>query len=258
LQIPYGDEQMLSFTAFIPEVPAPLSALNGTHWWLVSMSNLALLSGSEVTADFAINSDGLTGTISGSAGCNTYSAEILGFFQLAPPSSTDKTCSEPAGVMDQESTYLTMLSTANSISLAYNQLLIGTASGLLVYSNSPVPMVPAPTPEPPTATPPAVPTGTPEPAVPTPTATIPLTAIIIPPTEGLVVNTPLLFDGSTSQPTDGSIVQYTWDFGDDSVVPEQAAKVMHTYIAPGTYTVTLTVTNAAGQTNMATVDVTIQ
>ena len=275
LQIPYGDGQMLSFTAFVPEVPAPLSALNGTRWWLVSMGNLALLSGSEITADFAINSDGLTGTISGSAGCNSYSAEIIGFFQLGPLSVTNKACSNPPGVMEQESTYLSMLSTANSISMAYNQLLIGTASGLLVYSNSPVPMAPAPTPIPASPTPtlqPAVPTVTPtlEPGSPSlpiatpptpevgspslPIATPAPVAVIIAPAAGTVA-TAITFDGSTSQPS-GSITLYSWDFGDG--LTGEGATISHAYTTAGAYTVTLTVTDSIGQTSTDTLQVTIK
>jgi heat shock protein HslJ len=275
LQIPYGDGQMLSFTAFVPEVPAPLSSLNGTRWWLVSMGNLALLSGSEITADFAINSDGLTGTISGSAGCNSYSAEIIDFFQLGPLSVTNKACSNPPGVMEQESTYLSMLSTANSISMAYNQLLIGTASGLLVYSNSPVPMAPAPTPIPASPTPtlqPAVPTVTPtlEPGSPSlpiatpptpevgspslPIATPAPVAVIIAPAAGTVA-TAITFDGSTSQPS-GSITLYSWDFGDG--LTGEGATISHAYTTAGAYTVTLTVTDSIGQTSTDTLQVTIK
>lgn len=266
LQMPYGDGQMLTFVAFVPEVPAPLSELNGTQWWLVSMGNLTLVPGTEVTADFVINEDGLTGTISGLGGCNNYSAEITGFFQLGPISRSNKACSTPAGVMEQEDTYLNMLSTANSISVAYYQLIIGTANGLLVYSNSPVPMAPAPTPIPPT---PAPPTAVPPTAAPTVTPTLetpvvsppmatPVAIIILPPAEQFVAGAPLIFDGSTSQPTDGSLVSYAWDFGDGSIASDSAPTALHTYIAPGTYTVTLTVANADGQTGTTSVQITIQ
>jgi heat shock protein HslJ len=277
LQIPYGDGQMLSFTAFVPVIPpttGPLTPLNGTHWWMVSMANVTLLPGTEVTADFAINADGLTGTMSGSAGCNTYSASITGVFQLAQLSSTSKACSSPAGVMEQETTYLSMLSTANSISMAYNQLLIGTTSGLLVYYNAPVPMlpvepVPTPTPEPTTEpgtpVPTVVPTETPAvslpiatpptetPVVSQPIAT-PVAVIIATPTTG-AQNTPIIFDGSSSQPV-GSIATYSWDFGDGFT--SDGAVVTYTYPNVGTYTVTLTVTDSAGQTGTTTLQVTIQ
>jgi len=56
------------------------------------------------------------------------------------------------------------------------------------------------------------------------------------------------FDGSGSTDDQG-IVGYAWDFGDGSAMssaPSQA-KVTHTYLSAGSYTVTLTVTDASGQ-----------
>lgn len=66
------------------------------------------------------------------------------------------------------------------------------------------------------------------------------------------VGEPIAFDGSNST---GDIIAYDWDFGDGTtatgVTPE------HTYTESGTYTVTLTVTGADGETvtNTATVQV---
>jgi len=50
------------------------------------------------------------------------------------------------------------------------------------------------------------------------------------------------FDGSASTDSDGEIVSWDWDFGDGASASGEL--VNHTYNAPGTYTVTLTVTDS--------------
>jgi uncharacterized repeat protein (TIGR01451 family) len=54
------------------------------------------------------------------------------------------------------------------------------------------------------------------------------------------------FDGSSSDDTDGSVARFDWDFGDGSVLTEGGPTPQHTYALPGTYTVTLTVTDNEG------------
>ncbi|MFB6155596.1 MAG: PKD domain-containing protein [Haloferacaceae archaeon] len=67
-----------------------------------------------------------------------------------------------------------------------------------------------------------------------------------------LVGSSLTFDGSDS--TDNvAIVSYEWDFGDGGNAT--GAVVDHTYTANGTYTVTLTVTDLAGNRDSATVTV---
>ena len=58
---------------------------------------------------------------------------------------------------------------------------------------------------------------------------------------------PTTFDGSSSTASCGAIAAYVWDFGDGST-PEltSTASVQHTYTAPGTYDVTLSVIDSAG------------
>jgi heat shock protein HslJ len=63
--------------------------------------------GSELTATFAED-----GTLSGSAGCNSYTAQYVttsGILEISPPASTRKFCEEPEGVMEQEAAYLAAL-----------------------------------------------------------------------------------------------------------------------------------------------------
>lgn len=309
LQIFYGDGEMLSYTAFVPQAApppsgGPLTVLNGSNWWLVSMRNIVLRPGTEITAQFAINADGETGTINGSAGCNTYTAPILGVFRVGPAATTKRLCPEPVGVMEQEAAYLAMLATANSFSLAGNQLVIGTAGGLLVYYNAPVPVIPVEPPATATPEPPSSPTpeattpepSTPEPATPTlepatpepepatptpepatpepepatpvppteepvipvpPIATIPVemppVAVISAPTEG-EAGAKLIFDASDST-AEAGMAEYTWNFGDGTFA--QGVIVEHAFVAPGNYTVTLTVMDFNGQIGTATLMITI-
>ncbi|MEM0057782.1 MAG: PKD domain-containing protein [Candidatus Bathyarchaeia archaeon] len=52
------------------------------------------------------------------------------------------------------------------------------------------------------------------------------------------------FDASASKPNGGTIIDYTWNFGDGSV--GYGKMVVHAYNSPGTYTVTLNVTDSNG------------
>ena len=64
---------------------------------------------------------------------------------------------------------------------------------------------------------------------------------------GEVIN----FDGSGSQDTDGSIVEYIWDFGDGSSASGDEARPAHIYNEAGEYTITLTVKDDKGATSEA-------
>jgi PKD repeat protein len=63
------------------------------------------------------------------------------------------------------------------------------------------------------------------------------------------------FDASTSTDADGTVASYAWDFGDGVTGTEAAAS--HTYVAAGTYQVTLTVTDDKGATGSVTQPVTV-
>lgn len=80
--------------------------------------------------------------------------------------------------------------------------------------------------------------------------------VLNPPSVAVPPSTTVTADagGSNDADTQG-IVSYTYDFGDGTVVgPQGAATATHTYSAPGTYHVVLTVTDGAGLTDTATVD----
>ena len=61
---------------------------------------------------------------------------------------------------------------------------------------------------------------------------------------------------STATDVDGSIITHSWDFGDGSPISDGASQ-SHTYVAGGTYLVTLTVTDNKGATDTETKDVTV-
>jgi PKD repeat protein len=71
------------------------------------------------------------------------------------------------------------------------------------------------------------------------------------PVNTLVVNV----DGSASYDPDGIVVSYDWDFGDGAVATGMTAS--HTYATPGTWTITLTVTDNNAMTGSATYEVTV-
>ena len=54
------------------------------------------------------------------------------------------------------------------------------------------------------------------------------------------------FDGSGSHDPDGTVVRYDWSFGDGTSAANAGPTPNHIYAAPGSYTVTLTVTDDAG------------
>ena len=65
----------------------------------------------------------------------------------------------------------------------------------------------------------------------------------------------LFFDASGS--TDNvAVVSYSWDLGDGTM--SAAASVSHVYASPGTYAVTLTVSDGAGNTDMESMSITVQ
>jgi heat shock protein HslJ len=90
----------------------------------------SLIGGTEITASFEED-----GTLSGSAGCNTYRTTYetsLGGIEIALPAATQKACAEPEGVMEQEAAYLAALPTAVRYQVAGQKLELLSAEGTLV------------------------------------------------------------------------------------------------------------------------------
>ena len=80
----------------------------------------------------------------------------------------------------------------------------------------------------------------------------------IPPVASFTFSCTLLtcsFDGSASRDSDGTITNYAWNFGDGTT--GSGVTVTHTYRAPGTYGVTLTVTDNGGATGSQSNNVTV-
>jgi heat shock protein HslJ len=142
LQLPYGEpgsEQVLNFVGSQPEIEEgalDLTPLDNTFWYLAAIGQIPTLSGSEVTAGFDINDDGITGQMSGSGGCNAYNAPLGENFAMGPIATTAKACAAP--LMDQEGTYFDWLGSAYGYDRAGDQLLIFTGKGILTYNSEPV------------------------------------------------------------------------------------------------------------------------
>jgi len=63
----------------------------------------------------------------------------------------------------------------------------------------------------------------------------------------------VFFNGSASYDPDGTIIDYAYDFDDASGMNGTTANATHSYAAPGTYTVTLNVTDNGGNSSVASV-----
>jgi heat shock protein HslJ len=90
------------------------------------------LPGTQLTASFADD-----GTLTGSAGCNTYRTSFTtdqGEIEIDAPATTRKTCPEPEGVMEQEAAYLAVLPTATHYRVDGRSLALLSADGTYVAS----------------------------------------------------------------------------------------------------------------------------
>ena len=131
----FADTQGVTTLSF--STVQPLS-LTGTYWQVTGYNNgkggfTSLLAGTQVSAVF-----GEDGSLSGSAGCNTYNAtyQLDGDkITIGPAATTRMFCGEPAGVMEQETAYLQALGKAASYQIQGDvlTLLDGEGTRLVEY-----------------------------------------------------------------------------------------------------------------------------
>lgn len=115
--------------------PAKPASLEGTLWTLTGLADGDAIAspvlGSEVTAEFA------EGTLSGSAGCNRYTASYTRegtALTLGPAGATKMACLDPAGVMEQEQAFLAALETVASYATKCASLTLFDADGAVVMT----------------------------------------------------------------------------------------------------------------------------
>ena len=119
-------ETLLTFSVIAP------ASLTGTTWLLTGYNNgqggfTSILLDTEITAIFSAD-----GTMTGSAGCNNYTASYTaenGGITVGPAATTRKMCGEPDGIMEQESAYLAALASAATYQVRGETLELMDADG---------------------------------------------------------------------------------------------------------------------------------
>ena len=109
-------------------------SLENSSWQVIGYNNskqavVSVIIGTEITANF-----GEDGTLSGSAGCNNYTAtyKVNGDnISIGPAAATRMFCPEPDGVMEQEVQYLAALETASTYLIEVDKMEMRTAEGAL-------------------------------------------------------------------------------------------------------------------------------
>jgi heat shock protein HslJ len=111
-------------------------SLAGTKWDVVAYNNgkqavVSVDASTKLTAAFTKDH------VSGFAGCNDYDATVTTAppkITVGPVASTRKACSQPAGVMEQESAYLAALQSAATYSLQGSTLELRTAGDAIAVT----------------------------------------------------------------------------------------------------------------------------
>lgn len=113
--------------------------LTGSAWEVIGYNNgkqavTSVLAGTTLTIEF-----GQDGNVSGNAGCNTYSGPYTltgNQIKIGPLGSTMKACSDPAGIMDQESQFLMALQSTATYQIEGMVLELRTSNGALAVDAS--------------------------------------------------------------------------------------------------------------------------
>jgi heat shock protein HslJ len=140
-----GDRLILTDAAgtdllfFVQAAEVPAVPLTGTEWTLESYSSpegesvSSVIVGTTITATFSDD-----GNVTGNAGCNSYGAGYVldgATIIIEPPISTKMNCNYPEGVMNQENTYLNLLTSVAGYRIDGDRLdlLDGAGETLLSY-----------------------------------------------------------------------------------------------------------------------------
>lgn len=136
LLIPYDDNrQALVFVGTQISVAQrlPLTDLNNTTWYLWYLNSQPVISGTTISAKFTVNPDGTGGSMTGLASCSNYVAEFGARLGMETYLNGRQLCFKPAGIMDQEKSYLQVLSRTYGYWLTENQLILNSGQGVLTY-----------------------------------------------------------------------------------------------------------------------------
>jgi len=123
--------------ALLATLSAQPSSLAGTSWRVTGYNNgkqavVSVLAGTDLTMAFARD-----GKVSGSAGCNGFTAPYRGEGQklaLGPVAATRKFCATPDRVMEQEQQFLQALAVVASARFEGRRLELRTAAGALAVT----------------------------------------------------------------------------------------------------------------------------
>jgi heat shock protein HslJ len=116
--------------------PLESTGLEGTNWVATGVNNgrqavVSIQTGTEITALFE------NGQLSGTAGCNRYTASYTtdgDKIAITMPASTMMMCAEPEGVMEQEQAFLAALPQAATFQIREDRLEIRDGDGALLAS----------------------------------------------------------------------------------------------------------------------------